>query len=139
MIVDDITCDIDNRDIEREMYIQDLEEEAQEEQDIADESEEQDMFLGDVINYDELEDDSMEESYMPDKVRKLGSAEYDANEGRHQRISMYRQLANLEEGFEVAEDNIDEWALGRTASYYNRPRRRVKAEILGQKWSDLEE
>ena len=41
MVVDDITYDIDNRDIEREMYIQDLEEEAQEEQDIADEAEEQ--------------------------------------------------------------------------------------------------
>lgn len=41
MVVDDITYDIDNRDIEREMYIQDLEEEAQEEQDIADKAEEQ--------------------------------------------------------------------------------------------------
>lgn len=41
MVVDDITYDIDNRDIEREMYIQDLEEEAQEEQDIAEEVEEQ--------------------------------------------------------------------------------------------------
>ena len=41
MVVDDITYDIDNRDIEEEMYIQDLEEEAQEEQDIADEAEEQ--------------------------------------------------------------------------------------------------
>lgn len=41
MVVDDITYDIDNRDIEREMYIQDLEEEAQEEQDIAEEAEEQ--------------------------------------------------------------------------------------------------
>lgn len=39
MIVDDITYDIDNRDIEGEMYIQDLEEEAQEEQDNADEIE----------------------------------------------------------------------------------------------------
>ena len=36
MVVDDITYDIDNRDIEHEMYIQDLEEE-QEEQDITDE------------------------------------------------------------------------------------------------------
>jgi hypothetical protein len=41
MVVDDITYDIDNRDIEREMYIQDLEEEAREEQDIAEEAEEQ--------------------------------------------------------------------------------------------------
>ena len=41
MVVDDITYDIDNRDIEREMYIQDLEEEAQEEQNIADEVDEQ--------------------------------------------------------------------------------------------------
>lgn len=41
MVVDDITYDIDNRDIEREMYIRDLEEEAQEEQDIADEAKEQ--------------------------------------------------------------------------------------------------
>ena len=41
MIVDDLTYDIDNRDIEQEMYIQDLEEEAQEEQEIADEAEEQ--------------------------------------------------------------------------------------------------
>ena len=41
MVIDDITYDIDNRDIEREMYIQDLEEEAQEEQDIADEAEAQ--------------------------------------------------------------------------------------------------
>ena len=41
MVVDDITYDIDNRDIEREMYIQDLEAEAQEEQDIADETEAQ--------------------------------------------------------------------------------------------------
>ena len=31
MVVDDITYDIDNRDIEREMYIQDLEEEEIEE------------------------------------------------------------------------------------------------------------
>ncbi len=41
MVVNDITYDIDNRDIEREMYIQDLEEEAQEEQDIVNEAEEQ--------------------------------------------------------------------------------------------------
>lgn len=40
MIVDDITYDIDNRDIEGEMYIQELEEEAQEEQDIEDAQEE---------------------------------------------------------------------------------------------------
>lgn len=39
MVVDDLTYDIDNRDIEGEMYIQDLEDEAQEEQDIADEVE----------------------------------------------------------------------------------------------------
>ena len=88
------------------------------------------------------EDDNIEECLHmenKEKSRKLGTEAYDANEGRLKRIAMYRDFANLDEDFEITEDNINDWALTRTSCFSNRPKRRIKAEILGQAWSDLEE
>lgn len=80
-----------------------------------------------------------EDIYSEPKANRLGTEEWDANEGRRERISFYRGLVNIDEDFEITEDNIDDWALRKTCTKYNRGYDRVKAELLGQKWSDKEE
>jgi len=69
---------------------------------------------------------------------RLGTEAWDANEGRNARIEYYRRLTNMEEDLEITEDNIDDWALRKTCTKYNRGYDRVKAELLGQQWSELE-
>ena len=51
---------------------------------------------------------------------------------------MYRKFANLTEGEEITEENINERALNRTACFSNREPEQVRAEILGQRYSDYE-
>lgn len=86
------------------------------------------------------EDTSLEENLkMENKVRRIGTEEYDANEGRKRRIAQYRKLAQVDEGVQLTEGMINDWALSRTACFNNRSKDQVKAEILGQPWSDLEE
>lgn len=64
--------------------------------------------------------------------------DYNANDGRKERISRYKKLLNLDENFEITEDNIDDYGVDWISVFYNCPRDRVKAELLGQKWSDFE-
>ena len=70
---------------------------------------------------------------------RIGTDEYDANEGRKRRIAQYRRLAHVNEGVKLTEDMIDDWALSRTACFNNRSKDQVKAEILGERWSEFEE
>lgn len=65
---------------------------------------------------------------------KIGTVEYEDNEGRLHRIAMYRQFANLDDDFEITEDNIDNFTLNKVACYCNRPKDKVRAELLGQEW-----
>lgn len=62
----------------------------------------------------------------------------DANEGRMNRIAKYRKHAGIDENFEITEDNIDEYAFARTVNECNVRSDRLKAELLGQKWSEYE-
>lgn len=64
---------------------------------------------------------------------------WDANEGRRERIAKYRQLTLLDEDAEITEDNIQDWALKRVCLNSGWPVERVKAELLGQKYTGLEE
>ena len=64
---------------------------------------------------------------------------WEANEGRHERIDKYRKLVLLDEDTEITEDNLQDWAVKRICVDSGWPKERVTAELLGQKYSDLEE
>ena len=64
---------------------------------------------------------------------------WEANEGRRERIAKYRKLALLDESEEITEGNIKDWALKRVCVDSGWPVERVKAELLGQKYTGLEE
>ena len=68
----------------------------------------------------------------------MGTREYEANTGRKRRIERYRKFANLNEDEEITADNINEWALEKTATYSNRHPDQIRAEILGERYSDYE-
>lgn len=90
--------------------------------------------------FDATEEDIEENIKMEErKPHRIGTEEYDANEGRLNRIAKYRKYANLDENFQITEDNINDWALNRTACFSNRSKDQVRSEILGKKWSDFEE
>lgn len=78
------------------------------------------------------------EDYNEVNECKLGTNEYEANPKRKQHIEMYRKFANLNESEEITEDNINDWALQKTATYCNRHPDRIKAEILGKRYSEYE-
>ena len=71
------------------------------------------------------------ESVRP-KAHVVGTLEYDANEGKKSRTSMYRKLRGLTEDFQITEDNIDDWAVNKVATKYNRTPKRVRAELLNK-------
>lgn len=71
-------------------------------------------------------------------LNKISTLEYEANPNRQRRIDLYRKYAHLDEDVEITEDNIDDWALGKVACRVNREPAKVKAEILGQRYSDYE-
>ena len=84
-------------------------------------------------------DESMlPEDFEEKNLDKRGTMEYEANKKRANRINMYRKFANLTEGEEITEENINERALNRTACFSNREPEQVRAEILGQRYSDYE-
>lgn len=78
------------------------------------------------------------EDFDERNLERVGTAEYQANTKRQEHIDMYRKFANLLPDEEITGDNIDEWALTRTACLANREPARIKAEILGQRYSDYE-
>ena len=64
---------------------------------------------------------------------------WEANEGRRERIAKYRQLTLMNESESITEENMQEWALKRVCVDSGWPVERVKAELLGQKYTGLEE
>lgn len=102
----------------------------------------QETATDDNFDIDTSEDDfEIEEGVkMTESLQHIiGTDEYDANEGRKRRIAQYRRLAHVNEGVTLTEDMIDDWALSRTACFNNRSKDQVKAEILGERWSEFEE
>ena len=47
-------------------------------------------------------------------------------------LSEYRKYANLDEDFEITEDNLDDWALNSAAIKCNMPKADAKHRILGE-------
>ena len=80
----------------------------------------------------------LSEDFNENNLNKLGTNEYEANTNRNKHVKMYRKYANLNEEEEITEDNINEVALNKTACYANREPERIKAEILGRRYSDYE-
>lgn len=78
------------------------------------------------------------EDFDERNLEKRGTSEYEANHNRHRRIDMYRKYANLTEDEEITEDNINDWALKRTACLTNTDYDIVRDEILGKRYSDYE-
>lgn len=72
-------------------------------------------------------------------MENFNLSRHEANEGRKERVSKYRSILNLAEDFEVTEDNIDDWGVAWVANRTGAPYDRVRAEILGQRWSNYEE
>lgn len=64
---------------------------------------------------------------------------WDANGGRRNRISRYKSFLGLKEDFKITEENLDEYGVSYISCMYNRTPAQVKAELLGQRWSDFEE
>ena len=82
--------------------------------------------------------EDLPEDFNEKNIEKLGTTECEANKYRSNRVDMYRKFANLLQDEEITEDNINEWALDRVAAFTNRSPERIKAEILGQRYSDYE-
>lgn len=51
-------------------------------------------------------------------------------------INRYRQLANLEEDFQITEENINKnnFAFNRTAVEYHLDSNKLRSELLGNEW-----
>lgn len=86
----------------------------------------------------ELDNKFLKEDFEEINLNKPGTREYEANQKRQKRIETYRKFANLVDFEKVTEDNINEYALEKAAVYCNVSKDRIRAEILGQKWSDYE-
>ena len=71
-------------------------------------------------------------------LQKMGTNEYEANSNRQKHIDTYRKFANLAPEEAITEDNINEYALLKTATYCNREPERIRSEILGQRYSIYE-
>lgn len=82
--------------------------------------------------------EGLAEDFDEKNINKMGTREYEANTGRKRRIERYRKFANLNEDEEITADNINEWALEKTATYSNRHPDQIRAEILGERYSDYE-
>lgn len=79
------------------------------------------------------------EDFQECNLNKMGTNEYEANTNRKKHIDMYRKFANLNEDEVITEDMIDDLALTKTATYCNREPDRIRAEILGQRYSEYEQ
>lgn len=77
---------------------------------------------------------------LPDRYAKgrPGSPEYDANENRRKREAMYRKYANIDEDYEITEDNINQRAFDKTCTMQHCDGNRLKAELLKQPYTGLE-
>ena len=76
---------------------------------------------------------------MEKKPNQIGTIRYNANEGRKNRISLYRKLTCLDEDVQLTEDGLKKWAVDRVACFTNTTPERVRSELLGNKWSEFEE
>lgn len=85
-----------------------------------------------------LKREDVSEDFNECNLNKMGTNEYEANANRDKHIKMYRKFANLTEDEEITEDNINQWALDRTATFANREPERIKSEILGTRYSNYE-
>lgn len=87
-----------------------------------------------------VEDKKPLKTELPDRPRKgrPGSPEYDANHNRRNRVARYRKYANIPDDFEITPENIDERALIKTCTYENCPKDKLKAELLKQPYTGLE-
>lgn len=74
----------------------------------------------------------------PQKGRP-GSPEYEANVNRKKREASYRKFANIPDDYEITEDNINNWALTRVCTDQNCTKEKLKAELLKQPYTGLEE
>ena len=95
-----------------------------------------------VVVDDDFIDESLVEKLEKNSAKKthrIGTPQYDANEGRKKRIEQYRKWANVDEDTQLTENMLNEWAIKRVACFNNRPVEQIKNEILGKKWSDFEE
>ena len=79
------------------------------------------------------------EDFELGNLEKMGTNEYEANKNRDKHIKMYRKFANISDSEPITEETINEYALNKTATYCNREPDRIKAEILGQRYSDYEQ
>ena len=93
------------------------------------------------IPYEDYMTESLVITEEAPKMRKVGSSEYDSNEGRIKRVNHFRKLVNLEDDEPITEALIEskDWAVKNTACTFNRPSARIKAELLNQKYTGLEE
>ena len=95
-----------------------------------------------VESFNRKSDETLSESLidLPNRAQKgrPGSPEYDSNENRRKRVARYRKNANIDESFEITNENINDWALTRTCTQYNCPKDRLKAELLKQPYTGLE-
>ena len=124
--------DITEKDLEDR--IDSLEEDLITEEQYVDIPAEDDMFLHEDLNEELIKEE------IP-TARKLGSAEYDSNEGRIQRVNHFRKLINLADDEPITESLIEskDWAVKNTACTFDRPSARIKAELLNQKYTGLEQ
>lgn len=99
-------------------------------------------YLPETAYIEESMKSQMNESVteLPDRYAKgrPGSPEYDANENRRKREAMYRKYANIDEDFEITEDNINQRAFDKTCTMQNCDGNRLKAELLKQPYTGLE-
>ena len=79
------------------------------------------------------------EDFELGNLEKMGTNEYEANKNRDKHIKMYRKFANISDSEPITEETINEYALNKTATYCNREPDRIKAEILGQRYSEYEQ
>jgi len=79
------------------------------------------------------------EDFELNNLEKMGTNEYEANKNRDKHIKMYRKFANISDSEPITEETINEYALNKTATYCNREPDRIKAEILGQRYSEYEQ
>lgn len=82
--------------------------------------------------------DKVAEDFQECNMNKMGTNEYEANENRNKHIKMYRKFANLNDDEIITEENINDWALQKTATTCNRHPDRIKSEILGRRYSAYE-
>lgn len=68
-------------------------------------------------------------------------AKWDANVGRRNRINDFRKNAFLQEDVEITEEiiNKNKNAFSKTCLAHGKPKQRLMAELLGQKYTGLED